>query len=181
MKRLYPVPDRAVHVVGFVDSEHRAIEGIEKSLDDVLAGENGLRWMERNARGEEYRSRRRPSREVRNGDGVRLTIDLSIQNIVEEALDEVGADPTEIYIPLIRPERVTIILMDPRTGGILALANRPQHALDRRKKLISNAAVNETYEPGSTFKIAAYVGALDRRLVGPAHAAQSPRRALRPG
>jgi cell division protein FtsI/penicillin-binding protein 2 len=166
MKRFYAAPERAVHVIGFVNNENMGVEGVEKALDDQLRGEDGWRWLERDARGGEGRSQTRLSRDVRHGNGVRLTIDFAIQNIVEEALDEIGSDPQEVYLPLIKAERASVILIDPKTSSILAMANRPHHSLATRENLTSNAAVAETYEPGSTFKINAYAGAFDAGLVG---------------
>ncbi|MGI8605350.1 MAG: peptidoglycan D,D-transpeptidase FtsI family protein [Verrucomicrobiales bacterium] len=165
MKRLYPSPERAVHVIGFVNNEHEGVDGVEKALNRQLRGEEGWRWLERDSRGGETRSKSRASRPVRHGNCIRLTLDLGIQNIVEQALDETGSDPLEVYVPQIHPERVTVVLMDPNTGGILAMASRPHHSLATRENLTSNAAVAETYEPGSTFKISAYTGAFDSRLV----------------
>ncbi len=165
VKRFYPHPDRAVHVVGFADAANNGIEGIERSMDDELRGQPGWRWLERDRLGRESRSTARESRDPVGGRHVRLTLDLDIQEILEREMDATGTDEGEVYLPPLKAESATVILMDPKTGSVLALANRPQHTLDKRDTLTSNAAIFETYEPGSTFKIAAYTGAFDRQLV----------------
>ena len=179
-KRFYPNPERAVHILGFTNSDNSGIEGVEKSMDPVLAGHPGVLWLERDARGTETRASSRPSSPATPGHTVRLTIDIAVQNILEEELDLEGSDPDEVYLAAIRPERVTVILIDPSTGSILALANRPQHSLTTREPLTPNAAIAETYEPGSIFKIIAFAGALDRRLVNLNTPLNLSRRTLRP-
>jgi cell division protein FtsI/penicillin-binding protein 2 len=86
--------------------------------------------------------------------------------LLETELDADGTDPAEVYVPRLRARGVTVILMDPGTNSILAMANRPHHSLDDLSRITPNLAVSETFEPGSTFKVGAYIGALDSQLVG---------------
>jgi cell division protein FtsI (penicillin-binding protein 3) len=166
LRRLNPMPDLGVHVVGFTNNDNKGIEGIEKTMDAVLRGVPGQQWFERDPRGGESLSKSRPSHAAVSGRSVRLTLDHQIQRLVEEELDAVGDDPTEVYVPHLKARGVCVILMDPATNSILALANRPHHNLGDRQTITPNLAVSETFEPGSTFKIGAYIGGLDSQLVG---------------
>jgi len=165
-RRFHPLPDLGVHVIGFTNSENTGIEGVEKSMDGVLRGVPGSQWFERDPKGGEAPSKTRPTRMAEPGRSLRLTLDHRIQRLLEEELDAVGDEPGEVYVPLLKARGVSVILMDPATNSILALANRPHHRLDDRRSITPNLAVAETFEPGSTFKIGAYAGVLDRQLVG---------------
>ncbi len=166
MRRLHPFPDVGVHVLGFTNNENAGVEGIEKSLDAVLRGTPGRQWFERDPGGGENPSTTRLVQPPRTGRSVRLTIDHPIQRLLEAQLDEAGNDPAEIYVPRLRARGVSVILLDPATNSIIALANRPHHTLADLSRITANIAVSETFEPGSTFKLGAYVGALDSQLVG---------------
>jgi len=166
MRRLYLYPDNGVHVLGFTNSENVGVEGIEKSMDAVLRGVPGRQWMERHPRGGEVLSTSRPVEPPQPGRSIRLTLDHAVQRLVEAELDLVGSDPGEVYVPSLRSRGVTVILMDPSTNAIIAMANRPHHSLTNLSTITPNRAVAETFEPGSTFKLCAFSGALDHRLVG---------------
>ncbi len=165
-KRSYPFPDRGVHVVGFVNNENRGMDGVEKTMERVLRAEPGYQWYERDPLGGETRSTDRESKEAKPGRTIRLTLDMGVQNLVEEELSRVGQDADEVYAPKLNADGLCVILMDPATNSLLALANRPTHNLDRLTRLTPNFAVAESYEPGSTFKICSFLGVLDQRLVG---------------
>lgn len=166
MRRLPLFPDLAVHVIGFTDSGNVGMAGVEKSLESVLRGEPGRQWYEREPDGDEVLSVSRPVEPARPGRSVRLTLDLAVQRLVEAELDAVGDAKDEVYYPRLGAKGVSVILMDPSTHAIVALANRPHHRLDALDQITANRAVSETYEPGSTFKLGAFLGALDSRLVG---------------
>lgn len=165
-KRSYPYPDRAVHVVGFVNSKGEGVEGVEKTMDELLKAQPGYQWIERDALGNETRSMRMESHPAVAGHSIRLTLDIGVQNILEEELSKTGSDENEVYAPALNADGLCVILMEPATNAIIALANRPQHDLETRHPLTPNFAVSETYEPGSTFKICSFTGVLDQGLVG---------------
>lgn len=156
-QRFYPSPDRLTHVLGYVDAEGNGKTGVEKIAEEYLQGEAGFRFLERDRRGREIVVFRGESKQPTEGHTVRLTIDMALQCIVENAL----AQAVDMY----QPEKATIILMDPATGAVVAMASRPDYNLVTREGLRRNPAVSDLYEPGSTFKVVALAGALDRRLI----------------
>lgn len=165
-RRMHPFPGLAVHVIGFTNNENTGVEGIEKSMDADLRGVPGKQWFDRNPMGGEVPSTSQAVVPPQPGRSLRLTLDLEIQRLLEAELDMVGDDPDEVWVPRLKARGVTVVLMDPATNSILAMANRPHHNLDELGSITPNLAVSETFEPGSTFKLGAYVGALDSKLVG---------------
>ncbi len=159
--RVYPNGSMLCHVIGFTDFHQHGIQGVERSMDQYLHGENGYRYIERDAQGREIVLYRGLEHEPRNGCSVNLTIDLGLQMIVENALDEAMRE--------YRPEKATIILMRPQTGEILAMANRPNFDLNLRSEAkpeqMKNRAIIDMMEPGSTFKIVTAAAAINERKV----------------
>jgi cell division protein FtsI (penicillin-binding protein 3) len=155
--RIYPNGMMLCHVIGFTDFDHKGIQGVEGSLDEYLRGQDGYRYIEHNRAGQEIVLYRGQERAPRNGYQVHLTIDLNLQNIVEEEID--GA------IRQYSPKKATIILMRPQTGEILAMANRPAFDLNKRSEAkpeqMKNRAICDLMEPGSTFKIVTAAAALN--------------------
>jgi cell division protein FtsI/penicillin-binding protein 2 len=165
-RRDYPHNELAAHIIGYVDREERPIAGMEHFADFYLRGENGWLESEKDGRSRELAQFR--TREVPASDGynVTLSIDATIQHIVEDELSKIA----EKY----QPEKATIIVSDPQTGFVLALANYPSFDLNTFNKLtkaeerrMRNVAVADEYEPGSVFKIVAVSGALNDGLVTP--------------
>jgi cell division protein FtsI/penicillin-binding protein 2 len=163
-RRDYPHNEMAAHVIGYVDREEHPIAGIEHYADFYLRGENGWLESERDGRSRELAQFR--TREVPASDGfsVSLSIDAPIQHMAEEELAAIAAQ--------YEPEKATIVVSDPQTGFILALANYPSFDLNSFNKLtradqvrMRNVAVADEYEPGSVFKIVAVAGALNEGLV----------------
>ena len=160
-KRFYPQGALGVHVVGFADVDQKGLEGIERTFDDALRGDSTKFLAARDARGTMILQPLRPAA-TRSHDVV-LTIDLVLQHIVEReldrAMDEFGA------------KAASAILLDPRTGQILALANRPtvdpraygKGPTDARR----NRAIQDVLEPGSTFKVVSASAALENGTVTP--------------
>jgi cell division protein FtsI (penicillin-binding protein 3)/stage V sporulation protein D (sporulation-specific penicillin-binding protein) len=165
------------HVLGFIgekrtrfagveESERVGVEGVERTMDKWLRGYDGFRYIERDRTGKEivpYRGQERPSRD---GYNVRLTIDMQLQHIVETELEGLYKQ--------YRPEFATAIMMDPKTGRILAMANRPcfdpndltKGETDKIKpEAMKNAAVINVVEPGSVFKIVPVSASLNEKLV----------------
>ena len=161
--RVYPNGSMLCHVIGFTDFDHRGIQGVEASMEEYLHGQDGFRFIEHNRAGQEivpYRGQERPQRD---GYQVHLTIDLSLQNIVENEIDAAMEEYS--------PQKATIILMRPQTGEILAMANRPDFDLNLRSEAkpeeMKNRAIIDMMEPGSTFKIVAAAAALNERKLRP--------------
>jgi cell division protein FtsI (penicillin-binding protein 3)/stage V sporulation protein D (sporulation-specific penicillin-binding protein) len=161
--RIYPNGSMLCHVIGFTDFEHRGIQGVESSMEEYLHGQDGYRYIEHNRAGQEIVLYRGQERAPRNGYQVHLTIDLNLQNIVENEIDAAMREYT--------PQKATIILMRPKTGEILAMANRPHFDLNHRSEAkpeqMKNRAIIDMMEPGSTFKIVTAAAALNERKVRP--------------
>ena len=161
--RIYPNDSMLCHVIGFTDFEHHGIQGVESSMEQYLHGEDGYRCIEHNRAGQEIVLYRGQEHAPRDGYQVHLTVDLNLQNIVE---NEIDAAMQEFH-----PAKATIILMRPQTGEILAMANRPNFDLNLRAtakpEQMKNRAVIDMMEPGSTFKIVTAAAALNERKVRP--------------
>ncbi|MEY2484456.1 MAG: hypothetical protein QOH39_104 [Verrucomicrobiota bacterium] len=159
--RVYPNGSMLCHVIGFTDFEHHGIQGVEASMDEYLHGEDGYRYIEHDRAGQEMVPYRGQERMPRNGYQVQLTVDLNLQNIVENELD---AAVREFH-----PQKASIILMRPQTGEILAMANRPSFDLNQRSEAkpeqMKNRAIIDMMEPGSTFKIVAAAASLNEHKV----------------
>ena len=159
-KRYYPNDTLAAHVLGFVGTDEIGLGGIEQSYNEKIRGESGKLYLEhdRDQRTfESYEVQPHP------GQTIVLTIDQLIQYRTEQAL---GA-AVERY----HAKSGTAIVMDPRTGEILALANAPTFNPNDPAKVTpeqrTNSAVQNIYEPGSTFKIVAFSAAIEKGLVKP--------------
>jgi cell division protein FtsI/penicillin-binding protein 2 len=161
--RIYPNGSMLCHVIGFTDFEHRGIQGVESSMEEYLHGQDGYRFIEHNRAGQEIVLYRGQERSPRNGYQVHLTIDLNLQNIVENEIDAAMREYT--------PQKATIILMRPQTGEILAMANRPNFDINLRSEAkpeqMKNRAIIDMMEPGSTFKIVTAATALNEKKVRP--------------
>lgn len=156
-QRYYPKGNLASHVLGFAGDYNQGLEGIEIAYDKQLGGINGRLLVEYDAAGHEIPESTRKYIQPEQGSNVVLTIDQTIQYIAERELDKVMQERS--------PKSATIIVMDPNTGEILALANRPDFDPNNYHKYpaetLRNAAVADSYEPGSTFKIVTLAAALE--------------------
>jgi cell division protein FtsI/penicillin-binding protein 2 len=160
--RLYPSGKLAAHVLGFVGGDdHAGKEGIEKVLQSQLTGARGWRIIEIDKRKRERVERRVQDVSARNGLNAFLTIDLGIQNIIEQEL--------VLALEKHRASGVTAIVVRPRNGNVIAMANLPtfdpRHPGDYDASARRNRAVTDTFEPGSTFKAVTVAGALNEGLV----------------
>jgi len=160
--RIYPNGAMLCHVIGFTDFEHKGIQGVEASMEEYLHGQDGFRYIERNRAGQEIVLYRGQERAPHDGYQIHLTVDLNLQNIVENEIDAAVHE--------YNPEKATIILMRPQTGEILAMANRPNFDLNQRAEAkpeqMKNRAIIDMMEPGSTFKIVTASAALNEHKVG---------------
>jgi len=162
-KRIYPNDKMLCHVVGFVNGADVGKEGVEERMEQYLAGQDGFRYIEHDRTGKEIVPYRGVEKAARNGSTVRLTIDMGLQDIVETELDTA--------IKQFHPVSATIILMQPKTGEILALANRPNYDPNEQDGVPPdhrrNRAITDMVEPGSTFKIVTTAAALSEKIVNP--------------
>ncbi len=161
MRRVYPRGELAAQVLGEVGTEGTGLAGLEYSRNALLTGFPGQRRVVSDAIGQPV-SITETKREV-PGKSLSLTLDVNIQQRVEDVLGAVARD--------FDPKDATAIVMDPRTGSILALANWPQ--VDANDPSVSpeeemeDRAVGLAYEPGSTFKVVAVSAALEAGLITP--------------
>lgn len=161
MRRVYPRGVLAAQVLGMVGTEGGGLAGLEYSHNAQLAGRSGERRVVSDARGQPVSISE--SNEVLPGKSLTLTLDTNIQQRAEDVLAAVG----RVYEPM----NATAIVMDPRTGAVLALANWPQvNANDPSaspQEDMEDRGVGFAYEPGSTFKIVTVSGALQAGLITP--------------
>ena len=163
-RRFYPEGDLASGLLGFVGRDHVGLTGLEADLQAELAGTPGDLYFERDSLGTPIPFGRRRGRAPIPGGDVRLTIDRYIQRLVDDELDR--------RIEKHSASGGTIIVMDPMTGAILAMASRPSFrlsSLDLSKEvdqaLFRNRAVTDVYEPGSVWKVITAATAVDLGLV----------------
>jgi cell division protein FtsI (penicillin-binding protein 3) len=159
-KRFYPKRELAAQTIGYVGVDDEGLGGIEHAFDARLHGTPGKMLITMDARRKWFG---RVERQPDPGDNVVLTIDEKIQYIVEKELEQAMRDT--------RAEAGTVVVQNPRTGEILALANRPTFNpniyKDAAVTALKNRAVSDIYEPGSVFKIVTYSSALEEHLVKP--------------
>ena len=171
--RMYPLEYRAAHVLGYTTNSLEmpasgvrlpvkllGAAGVEQRFDRELQGSHGV-IETRRAGGHELVPLR--EREIPPVDGLNLmlSLDANIQAMVEDALDE--------GVKTMNPKSISAVVVRPRTGEILALANRPTWNPNTRRipslDVLQNRAVMQPAEPGSTFKLVTYSAALDLGLV----------------
>src|SRR6202789_906346 len=159
-KRFYPNSQLAAQVLGYVGTDDNGLGGMERKFDRDLHGVPGRMLTALDARRHVLDSQ---EREPDPGKNLVLTIDENIQFMAERALDA-ALERTHAL-------NGTVVVQDPYTGQILALAIRPtfnpndfRHATT---SLLKNHAVSDVYEPGSTFKLVAYSAALEEKVTAP--------------
>jgi cell division protein FtsI (penicillin-binding protein 3) len=159
-KRFYPARDLAAQVLGSVGMEDSGQSGIEHEFDDELRGSPGKMFISVDARRQWFAD---VETQPDPGDNLVLTIDKNIQYIAEKELEQAIHDTQAIS--------GTVIVENPHTGEILALANRPTFNPNQRKQItpaaLTNRAVSYVYEPGSTFKLVTISAALEEKLTNP--------------
>ena len=162
-KRVYPQGELAAAILGFVGSDGHGLAGLEYGWDQELAGEDGHMTYESGAGGRQIPSGDTETDEPVTGVDLQLTIDRDIQFIAERAI---AAKVNEAAA-----QSGTVVVMDPRTGEVKALATYP--SFDPRDPTAApeadrgNRAVTEIYEPGSTSKVMTMAAALDAGAVRP--------------
>jgi cell division protein FtsI/penicillin-binding protein 2 len=161
-KRFYPNLQSACHVLGSVDIDNKGLEGLELLYDNYLKGEGGWLVSMQDAKRNILKSYQEEFILPKNGHSLVLTIDDVIQNIAEREL-------FKMYDKY-HAKGASIVVMDPKNGDILALANYPNFNLNnissRPPEAIRNRAINDFFEPGSVFKIVTASAALEENAVG---------------
>jgi len=160
-RRVYPQHDLAASVLGYVDIDEKGIGGLEYSLDSVIRGRPGKMIVMADGRRRFYDS---SESAPQPGGTVTVTIDETIQYIAEK---ELAAAITETHA-----KHGTVVVQDPNTGELLAVANWPtfdpnnagQYSPDARM----DRAISAAYEPGSVFKVLTMTGAIENHLTNPA-------------
>jgi len=159
-KRFYPKRELAAQVLGYVGTDDEGLSGIEREYNDQLRGKPGRMLIQVDARKKWFG---RVEKQPDPGQNLVLTIDENIQYIAERELEQAMKET--------RSEAGTVIVLNPRTGEILALANRPTFNPNNRREVtneaLKNRAVTDIYEPGSTFKIVTVAAALEEKLTRP--------------
>ena len=147
-RRFYPNSELAAQVLGFVGTDDKGLDGLEMVLDDTIRGTIAEELIATDAKGNAIFGSVMSKFLPNKGESVTLTLDSTVQFIAERALDTAMATT--------KPAHASVIIMDPKTGEILALANRPtydpNHYEKGSKESFKNIAVTNLYEPGSTFK-----------------------------
>lgn len=159
--RAYPQGSVAAQVLGFAGVDNSGLEGLERSLDGTLAGRPGSQVVVTDPYGRAIEVVE--ARPERPGKNVTLTIDHQIQASAEEVLAQT--------VRAWNARGATAVVLDPRTGAVLAMASYPSFDVNRfavaKPEARRNRAVTDLYEPGSTFKIVTIAAALEDRVVKP--------------
>ncbi len=174
-RRYYPYDTLASKVVGFTGGDNQGILGLEVKYDKWLSGTDGKILTQTNAFGEELEAEGERREEPVSGNQLTISLDYTLQNYCEQAAQKVRKEKMA--------DSVSVILMNPQNGEILSMVNEPEYNLndpfeldtdaaisdENRQELLNqmwrNACINDTYEPGSTFKIITTAAALEQRVV----------------
>lgn len=180
-KRYYPYSNLASQVIGFCGGDNQGLDGVEAKYDDILSGTVGSISRATDATGEKIGTDGEVYTPAINGDDIVLSIDMTIQSIVEKYLAEACIDNS-------CTDGGNIVVMNPKTGDILAMATYPSYNLnepytinnddlknnwdnmeqsEKSKNLQAmwrNKAISDTYEPGSVFKLITASSALEEGI-----------------
>ena len=159
-KRFYPKRELAAQVLGYVGMDDEGLSGIERQYDNELRGSPGRMLISVDAHKKWFGS---VEKQPEPGENVVLTIDEQIQYIAERELATAMQETHAVT--------GTVIVQNPHTGEILALANQPTFNPNLTKEItperLKNHAVSDVYEPGSTFKVVTISAALEEKLTRP--------------
>jgi cell division protein FtsI (penicillin-binding protein 3) len=157
-RRYYPNAELAAHVLGYVGIDNQGLSGIESTYDEEIRGLSGKTLVQTDARGRAFSRVERPPTA---GVTLELTIDTYLQHIAERELERAVLEH--------RADAGTVVVLDPNTGETLAMANwptfNPNAFTDSQSSARRNRAIQDTYEPGSTFKIVTASAALEEGVV----------------
>jgi cell division protein FtsI (penicillin-binding protein 3) len=160
-RRYYPNRELAAHVLGYLGTDYnKGLAGIEQSYNSEISGEPGKLLVEVDSKKRAFSRVEKPPVQ---GDTIELTIDSNLQHIAERELEAGVAEN--------RAAGGSVIIMDPRTGEILAMANSPSFNPNAYREYPDeqwmNRAVQGIYEPGSTFKVVTASAAMEERVFSP--------------
>jgi cell division protein FtsI (penicillin-binding protein 3) len=162
-KRVYPSGTLAASLVGFVGADGKGLGGLESGLQDVLAGTDGEQVYERGQGGRAIPTAQHSKTDAVAGSTVTLTIDRDIQYTAQKALADKVAES--------RAESGSVVVMDPHTGKILALATvptfDPNDISKSRSSDLGNRALSDVFEPGSTAKTMTMAAVIDQGAATP--------------
>jgi stage V sporulation protein D (sporulation-specific penicillin-binding protein) len=182
-RRYYTNGNFASYILGFTGSDYTGLYGVEATYDDVLSGEDGVIYYQKDADGNQIASQTKILKEPVQGEDITLTIDSNIQLIAEKAVEQAAATW--------QTTTVTAIIMDTDTGELLAMATTPDYNLndpytldanfaaanaselegmtddEKLLEMYQNPGVSFIYEPGSTFKAITGAAALEEGVVTP--------------
>lgn len=162
-RRFYPKGPLLAHVLGFVGMDGVGLEGLERRYESQLHGEKRLTILQRDALGRTVFPKDLREQVPATGHALTLTIDEVIQYIAEKELEEA--------VDHAHAKSGTIIVMDPQSGAILAMAVSPRFDPNAVASLTAdrwrNRALTDTYEPGSTMKVVVAAAALEERVMMP--------------
>jgi cell division protein FtsI/penicillin-binding protein 2 len=165
-RRVYPEGNLAAQLLGFVGRDNSGLTGLEFDLDEVLGGAKGTLTYERDGLGNQLAVGQRDEVSPQPGANVVLTIDRYLQRLAETELDKT--------IEKHKAVGGSVIIVQPKTGEILAMASRPTADVtnpdlsdDSKLALFRNRAITDAYEPGSVFKLVTMACALDLGKVEP--------------
>lgn len=180
-KRYYPYNNLASHVIGFCGSDNQGLDGIEAKYDEILQGKNGKIIKVTDAKGGEIGKEGENYIAPEDGKNIVISIDMTIQAIAEKYLKEACIDN-------VCTDGGNIVIMNPKTGDVLAMATYPSYNLNTPYKINTeelkanwqnleqaeqtkqlqqmwrNKAIADTYEPGSTFKLITTSAALEEGI-----------------
>lgn len=176
-KRYYPFEELASKVLGFTGGDNQGIIGLEVGYENELKGQNGMILTTTDARGIELDGVAEDRIEPRAGNTLQISLDYNIQMYAQQMAEKVMEEK--------QAEKVAILLMNPKNGEILAMVNVPEFNLnepfvlntegsanltpeekqDALNQMWRNGCINDTYEPGSTFKIITSSACLEEGVV----------------
>lgn len=161
-RRYYKQETLAPHILGFTGTDNQGLMGMEAAFEEELKGIPGRIVIEHDAAGREIPQALHQYIPPTQGHNLVLTLDQTIQHFVERELDKI--------VSTYKPKIAVIIVMDPKTGDVLALGNRPTFSPNKWREVPQNVwdrnpAVWYNYEPGSTFKIITASSALEENAV----------------
>ena len=176
-KRIYPGGTTAANLIGFVGADNKGLGGLEYALDDVLAGRDGTATYELSAGGRRLPSGVDSERDAVLGADVRLTIDRDIQYVAQRAIARAVAST--------RSQSGTVIVLDPRSGQLLAVATAPTFDANSPGRSMAddrgNRPLTEPYEPGSTGKVLTTAALIEEGVITPRTPITVPNRYYRAG
>ncbi|WP_373484309.1 penicillin-binding transpeptidase domain-containing protein [Acetobacterium sp.] len=182
-RRYYTNGNFASYILGFTGTDYSGLYGVEATYEDVLSGEDGVVYFQKDADGNQIPSQTKILKEPVQGEDIVLTIDSNIQLMAEKAVEEAAATW--------KTKSVTAIVMETKTGEVVAMATTPDYNLndpftldpnfaathaadltgktdqDKLAEMYKNQAVSFIYEPGSTFKALTGAAALEEGVVTP--------------